>query len=118
MRRRRAAKICPYCGGPMSGSKFSRKAPTKDHVNPKALGGGPTITVCAACNNLKGKMPLEDWLEFIIENRPARVPHIMREFRAISYRLHIPKEGRLRSVLRAAQQMADELSRPPESHHG
>lgn len=113
MRRRRNAKPCPYCGDPMNGSRYSRKSPTKDHVNPKALGGGPTITVCAECNNLKGRMPLEDWLEFIMETRPTRMPHIMREFQAIAYRLHVPKDSRLRSVLRAAQQIA-EIPPPPQ----
>lgn len=110
MRKRRCAKICPYCGDPMDGSKKGRKSPTKDHVNPRALGGGPTITVCFECNGTKGDRPLEDWLDFLMENRPTRIPHVMREFRAIAHRLHVPKEGRLREVLRTAQQIEKELS--------
>lgn len=114
MRRRRSAKPCPYCGEPMNGSRYSKKDPTKDHVNPKSLGGGPTIMVCSECNNLKRSMPLEDWLEFIIENRPTRIPHIMREFQSIAYLLHVPKESRLRNVLRTAQQMANAEPRIPQ----
>lgn len=114
MRRRRSAKPCPYCGNLMNGSRGSKKSPTKDHVNPKSLGGGPTIIVCAECNNLKRSQPLEDWLEFIMENRPTRIPHIMREFEAIAYRLYVPKDGRLRSVLREAQQMTSSEPRTPQ----
>lgn len=107
MRRRKRANACPYCGDLMNGARGRPKCPTKDHVNPRALGGGPTITVCAACNNLKADMPLEDWLEFLMENRPTRLPHVLREFRAVAHRIQIPKEGRLRNVLRSAQQMVE-----------
>lgn len=90
----------------MNGARGEKRAATKDHVNPKVLGGGPVIMVCAECNNLKGSAPLEDWLDFLMAERPTRIPHVIRELRAIAYMLHIPKEGRLRITLRAAQEMA------------
>lgn len=76
-RRQRAfhGKTCPYCGERMvNGKSYHRRFPTKDHLNPRSRGGGPSIVVCRQCNADKGNMPLEDWINYLLAERPAQNP--------------------------------------------
>jgi 5-methylcytosine-specific restriction endonuclease McrA len=91
---------CPYCGERLVASRSdSRLFPTKDHLNPRALGGGPWIIVCRGCNNRKGCMPLEEWLALMKHERPHQIPAIMEHIGKVRYALYIPKDSKLRSVL-------------------
>lgn len=58
---------CPYCGFIMiaKGHALDRgmRYPTRDHVVPKCDGGTAVLIVCAACNNEKGNMPPDLFLE-------------------------------------------------------
>ena len=68
---------CPYC---CAGMRGKRNAPTRDHINPKSRGGGPSIKVCAACNNFKADMPVLVWLEWLEANRPSRLRTVVRMY--------------------------------------
>lgn len=58
------AHPCPYCGAVMKGQRVTHaNHPTREHVVPRALGGGPTIIVCRRCNNHKGDMTLDEWAD-------------------------------------------------------
>lgn len=92
-------KSCPYCGERFIAKRGNPRYPTKDHVNPRVLGGGPSITVCGDCNSRKGGMPLEDWLCFLREERPRQLPATLRQVNSIRHALFIPKDSLLRKVL-------------------
>lgn len=97
-------KRCPYCGERMvAGRSDHRRFPTKDHLNPRALGGGPAIIVCRECNNQKGCMPLGDWIKFLIADRPEQVAPTVAQLRRVSFALFVPKDSELRRVLKQAQ---------------
>ena len=70
-------KPCPYCGGRMLG-KNPRRAdcPTRDHVNPRANGGGATLIVCQRCNQDKGAMALADWSAWLVLVGDERAKHV------------------------------------------
>ena len=39
--------------------------PTKDHVNPVRLGGGPKVNCCSICNEKKGGMSISEWVAYL-----------------------------------------------------
>ncbi len=56
---------CYWCGRhmtPMGGPGVLAK--TRDHVIAQADGGNRIVFACKACNELKGNMPPELWVEF------------------------------------------------------
>lgn len=60
--RQHNGKKCPYCGYIMhTPSDFLY--PTRDHVVPKSKGGSAILVVCYACNNAKGDMMPDEFLE-------------------------------------------------------
>ena len=58
-------KPCPYCSCEMTA--VGRHQATRDHKHPRSKGGTlgkrNKIVVCARCNNDKGSLTLEKWLE-------------------------------------------------------
>lgn len=110
-------RSCPYCGLPFIDCGVNHpRFPTKDHLNPRFLGGGPTIIVCRECNNLKDKMPLEDWLVFLMKERPKQIAPTMAELRHVRHMLFVPKESDLREVLVAAQEFVSSSLTSPVSY--
>jgi len=69
---RRGGGFCCYCKrGPLLPSGgLGKLAMTKDHVNPRANGGGRWVPCCRQCNGLKGCLPPPEWFWFI-DNHPA-----------------------------------------------
>jgi len=69
---------CCYCKrGPLEPSTSrSNLAFTRDHVNPKANGGGKTVPCCRKCNNLKSDLHPREWFWFIDHH-----PRWWKEFR-------------------------------------
>lgn len=58
---------CPYCGIKMNGKPREHgphraDMPSRDHINPRSQGGGPTIMVCRRCNLDKADRTLAEWL--------------------------------------------------------
>lgn len=56
---------CYWCGRhmqPMGGPGSLAK--TRDHVVAQSDGGNRVVFACRACNELKGNMPPEFWVEF------------------------------------------------------
>jgi hypothetical protein len=45
----------------MTGKAPRLNSPTRDHVNPRVLGGGPTIMCCRRCNQDKSSLTLREW---------------------------------------------------------
>lgn len=62
-------ECCFWCGRQMTKAGEMRSTSlTIDHVMPRALGGGPTVESCRACNEVKGDMHPNDWHKFMREN--------------------------------------------------
>ena len=75
--KRARGKPCPYCGKAMNGGHQRRSDyPTRDHVNPRVAGGGPTIMVCQGCNNDKGSKSLMEWADTLEARRDPRVHRV------------------------------------------
>lgn len=68
MAKTRRARCCTYCHrtltDPMKGGST---AATRDHVAPKSAGGWRTVRCCRACNEVKGNMMPDQWVEFMRE---------------------------------------------------
>lgn len=85
-------KPCPYCRRSMKGYGSQRRdVPTRDHVNPRVRGGGPTLIVCRKCNSDKADLSLREW---------AAVLTLRHDFRAktVSALSADLKNGKLRVV--------------------
>jgi len=60
---------CPYCGQPMNKRREEPECNprniTRDHIIPKCKGGSHVLCmfVCHQCNNDKGGLLLEEWVE-------------------------------------------------------
>ncbi|MDI1263900.1 MAG: hypothetical protein PS018_11645 [bacterium] len=69
-------KPCPYCNGKMAVSKNHARPPlnipTRDHLNPRVNGGGPTIICCRRCNGNKSDHPLREWRDFLRRHNDYR----------------------------------------------
>jgi hypothetical protein len=55
---------CFYCGTSMTkpkARKHERTDRTRDHVEPKSLGGYQTIAACRGCNGEKGALTFEEY---------------------------------------------------------
>jgi hypothetical protein len=80
---------CPYCENPMSGPMTPR-APTRDHVRPRHLGGKLDETnrliVCAKCNNDKGGRTLEQFAEWLTATHDRRAAIVWRIVTLRKYR--------------------------------
>lgn len=65
------SKTCPYCLKKMRAprnvkvSEIGDLYPTNDHVVPRSKGGSITVVVCSGCNNRKGDMMPDDFLELL-----------------------------------------------------
>lgn len=53
---------CHWCGREMTYAD-PLLAPTRDHVIPRSVGGRSKVWACFGCNQLKGNMPLDAWVE-------------------------------------------------------
>lgn len=58
---RARSRACPYCGIRMTGKTPQFNSPTRDHVNPRVLGGGPVVMCCRRCNQDKTSLTLREW---------------------------------------------------------
>jgi hypothetical protein len=79
-KRRNKANQCHWCGRGVrknmnkgeqqfrKGQKRDGLIRTRDHVNPKSLGGLKTVVCCLACNQIKGAMTERQWLQFRLSN--------------------------------------------------
>ena len=68
---------CPYCGRTLRlNAKRSGQAPTRDHVNPKSLGGGPTIICCRRCNQHKADQALSEWAATLTRTGDRRASRV------------------------------------------
>lgn len=71
---------CPYCGiimntmprGDGKNNNYFNDIPSRDHVNPRIKGGGPTIIVCIKCNGDKDNLSLIDWSHHLIRTHDPR----------------------------------------------
>jgi 5-methylcytosine-specific restriction endonuclease McrA len=60
---------CAYCCRRMESTRSaSRLAATRDHVQPKSLGGSYRIWCCRACNNIKADMTPNEWSLYMRQN--------------------------------------------------
>lgn len=80
------AFICPYCLRTLE-QRFTQGRPvstfpTRDHVVPKSLGGRITIICCVRCNNQKGDMMPDEWLDCIQVTRPHALDSATRAIAA------------------------------------
>lgn len=58
---------CHWCRRALEApTSNGRLAATKDHVIPRRAGGRQIVLCCRFCNNLKGGVPLQVWLEFMV----------------------------------------------------
>ena len=57
---------CAYCKRTMD-ARSPRLMPTRDHTEPRSMGGLHTVWACADCNNIKGNMTFKSWLEFMVD---------------------------------------------------
>lgn len=69
-------KICCYCGTEFDRYKFSKQR-TKEHLVPLSRGGSKRPNnikhACLFCNNQKGKMFLQEYLELLKEDRASSI---------------------------------------------
>jgi hypothetical protein len=59
---------CWYCGVTCNTPRGMGDGPlarTVDHLIPQHQGGGPMVTACKGCNNLKGESSLEDFRSYL-----------------------------------------------------
>lgn len=67
MSRRGKGQICFYCKRTLEAvTSTGRLAATKDHYVPAHAGGRRKVWCCRFCNNLKGGVTLQAWVEFMI----------------------------------------------------
>lgn len=89
---RAIGRQCPYCSARMIGRTPRRAdSPSRDHVNPRALGGGPIIMCCRRCNLDKSDLPLREWAGVLYGRKDYRWKTVMALGLAI-------EEGRLKFV--------------------
>lgn len=84
---------CPYCNGRMRGR--GRYAPTRDHINPRKRGGGPTITVCQSCNVFKADKSVLEWLQWIETNRPSSHRRVILRYAQSGVVFRVPRSERV-----------------------
>lgn len=66
-------RLCPYCGIKMYGKGNSKtNAPTRDHVHPRVLGGGPVVMCCLRCNRDKDSLTLREWADAMRQQNDYR----------------------------------------------
>lgn len=82
---------CPYCGRVMSldDKSDSDPYPTRDHIRPRAGGGGPRIIVCRRCNLDKAARSLTEWHQELTEAGDARAPVVDTFIRLVSTGGHL-----------------------------
>ena len=84
---------CPYCGSIMHTDDLRRR-PTRDHIDPRALGGPNAsfnlVVACALCNGQKGSMTLEQFYVHLVERNDARAGFIARFIRGRSPAKYTP----------------------------
>lgn len=81
---------CNYCRRTLaaSTSSNSRLRATRDHVKPKCEGGQYRVWSCWECNQIKGGMPLEDWVFFMAHNPEWWMrPELARKVQSASEKL-------------------------------
>jgi 5-methylcytosine-specific restriction endonuclease McrA len=62
-RNRADGKPCPYCGNIMRLNGAREEQPTRDHVLPLSKQGTAILIVCYGCNNRKGDIMPDQFLE-------------------------------------------------------
>lgn len=71
---------CPYCGTTMNGRDKHPRAPTRDHVQAKSVGGSRApenfVMVCRLCNGHKGRMTLEEFHAWLDQRGDKRARHV------------------------------------------
>lgn len=84
-------KDCPYCGRVMSiaDKSDSDPYPTRDHIRPRAGGGGPRIIVCRRCNLDKAARSLKEWYQELTQAGDARSPIIEAFIRLVATGGHL-----------------------------
>lgn len=61
---------CHWCERILqAASARSRLSATRDHTEPKSIGGEHTVWACWACNHLKRDMRPLEWSAFMRENK-------------------------------------------------
>lgn len=63
---------CPYCNAPMKGNGRRADSPTREHINPRANGGGPIIIVCKRCNSDKASYSLRSFAAWLLMTNSPR----------------------------------------------
>lgn len=81
---RRAAdqQPCPYCRRKMelSASQKSGRAPSRDHIKPRAQGGRlpkNSLVCCEQCNKSKSSRPLWAWHAALVERGDSRAKYVL-----------------------------------------
>ena len=108
------ARPCPYCDRLMKGR---RHAPTRDHINPKSRGGGPTVICCAVCNVFKADRSVVEWLSWIAANRPHRLRAIIRLYEHHHITSYITYDERM-ALTRMLKTLETAKTAAPISHGG
>lgn len=73
MRKQRNMNACYWCHRPMIKNDPAfpirdGRVRTKDHTHPASGGGEHTVPCCYACNQIKGNMPVREWISFMKAN--------------------------------------------------
>lgn len=89
---------CPYCGRTMKKrpnvpyvrSSWLNRCVTLEHVVPQHTGPRGSLNIivaCGRCNELKGGMMPEEWLEWVLVNRPAWAANVRAAIVMTGYQL-------------------------------